>query len=227
MLQTLLTSPQFMQRSATSSTSKASPSSRTPVSEAPSKRRRVDPASPSSTPSTPRDALIDHNAISAALKAEQDLIASARARNARDGDETEWILNLKMAAPSGLVYKQSPTNEHTTSDDDETVDDVWATASSGRQTYGSYKRKARHSNSVKADEENDDDSTSDPSESETSPQQPEASESTKRDSTQLQPGSNRSLLNSATGLRALNDADMRKRKRGQGKLNQRRPRKTI
>lgn len=216
-----------MQRSATSSTPKTSQSSRTPVTEPLSKRRRIDAASESSTPSTPRDALIDHNAVSAALKAEQDLIASARARNAREGDETEWVLNPKMHAPSGSSNRHPRTYGHTTSDDDESVDDVWANASSGRQIYGSFKRKARYSSTVKVDEEDDEDSTSDASEAEPSPQRSKARQPTRRDNTQWQPGSNRSLLSSATGLRALNDNDMRKRKRGQGKMNQKRPRKTI
>jgi hypothetical protein len=126
-----------MQRAAASSPAQSAVSpSRTPASEPPSKRRRVDNES---HPSTPRSQPDD----SASLKSSHDVQAQARSRYSKEGDETEWVLN----APLPRTEKQSPSkvngSQHTpqghTEGEDE--DDIWAVPSLGRQTFGTFKRK--------------------------------------------------------------------------------------
>lgn len=123
-----------MQRATASSSTRS-----TSTSELPSKRRRVDVQSQPATP-TPSDRSAHNTVLSPALKAEQDHRSQVRPRSVREGDETEWVLNISL--PQNRDHQSLLVNRYQHDDEaQEDEDDIWASHSIGRQTYGSFKRK--------------------------------------------------------------------------------------
>ena len=133
----------------------ASSSSRNPASAPPSKRRRVDfdshpstlvpafkgPAGPSATP------------------ASTSVQSQSQSRIGRDGDETEWALNI---APPPSKTKPQTNGYHQQGDEDEEDEDsLWSSQSAGRQTFGSFKKKKKKAQTqASVPATNDDDLTS-------------------------------------------------------------------
>lgn len=223
-----------MQRSAASSTTPTSTKSRTPGSDSPYKRRRVDNESESSNPSTPKEILVDRNAVSAALKAEQDLISQARLKNAREGDESQWFLNIQLPKPSQSMKSQTHINGDEFGGDDieaEELDDIWRDVTTGRQTYGSFRKRNKHLDHPIEHENDDDDqesvSSDDGSASPASSPRTTSKKPPRKREPPWTPKSNKSLLSSATGLRFYDHNDKRKRKVENNKGGRKKPRKTI
>ena len=144
-----------------------------------SKRRRVDsptsytPTS-ASQPQTPSEAEIP---IAVSIEA-----ARARAKYLRDCGESEWVINLPPVTAVGPLSSTSFANAIV---DDEEESNIWAQETVGKQTYGSFRRKAKHVSAPK-DEESDDD-LSPGSSDEESESEPEEMES-KRVATSTRPG---------------------------------------
>ena len=113
-----------MQRAAASSPNNSA-SSRTPNSEPVSKRRRIDIPD---QPSTPTPVLKTADRMGSLT--EQD----PQGRVRREGDETEWFLNLNGSTPQTNGHFQEEQSE-----DDE--DDIWANQTVGRQTYGTFQQR--------------------------------------------------------------------------------------
>jgi hypothetical protein len=117
-------------------------------SEPSSKRRRVDFASASSTP-TPQTRAT--NLARPASNSSQ--IPSPIPLNAVEGDETEWVLTLKLSqAEKGYA----DTNGYHLEDSDDSEEDIWKSQSSGRQTYGSFKKIGKTATMPVATNQNDD-----------------------------------------------------------------------
>src|SRR5271169_1854353 len=93
------------------------------------------PSTPIESPSQYTKEFADRSAVTAALKAEADAQAAQRAKIQREGGETEWVLNLNLPM----------TNGHTPNGDDCEPDlekeSLWSSRSTGRQTYGGFKRQ--------------------------------------------------------------------------------------
>lgn len=130
-----------MQRAAATSPKSSPNSPQTPSSEPTSKRRRLDTPSqitPSGTPVS--SSYNDRSAPVAASKAEADAQSAARARNFREGGETEWILDLGLpGANTGAAPVEATRDDEGEESYDE---DIWSNQNTGRQTYGSFKRKS-------------------------------------------------------------------------------------
>jgi len=118
----------------------------TPSSEPGSKRRKVNSSSQSSPGTPSSSAYADQSAVSTALKAEADAQAIARARNAREGGETEWVLDLNLPAISDNDRRYGDINPHHRSgeESDSDLSELWTNQATGRQTYGGFKRNKKH-----------------------------------------------------------------------------------
>ncbi len=148
-----------MQRAAASSSNQSTPTpSRTPASAPASKRRRIDIQSQSFTPSpTVKSA----NELASTPDARFDPGTQNRPRGPREGDETEWVakFNLPQTKPQAGQLDAHSHNENEVSDEE---DEIWANQGSGRQTYGSFKRKkAQTTSTAVAKESNELSSASD------------------------------------------------------------------
>lgn len=123
----------FMQRAANSNSRSQPPT--TPSSEPSAKRQKIDATPTSSNVTTPDSeykSFADRTAIQAALKAEANTEAAARARHMLDGGETQWILHVDLP-PQTQVGEGEMTSE----------DEIDWVSPGGRQTYGPFKRRKK------------------------------------------------------------------------------------
>ena len=118
---------------------------------APSAKRQKTSDSEPSTPVTPDPATprsSDLQVISNALAEEERLRSQARIRHAAESGETEWVLNM----PRSSV--QTDGRSHHTGED--STDEIWQNETTGRLSFGGFKRrKAQSSSTPKADTEDD------------------------------------------------------------------------
>lgn len=118
----------------------------TPGSEPALKRQKTDHTPDSSVPTTPATeprAYVSRSDIKAALQAEATFEALARAKRAELGFghneyETEWVLNVPVPNANNLNGQTDEDSENE-SEDEETT---------GRQTYGGYKRHKKTTTST-------------------------------------------------------------------------------
>jgi len=114
-------------------------SQNTPTQDHPSAKRQK---FTDSTPSTPIESssqytkeFADRSEVTAALKVEADARAARRAKIQREGGETEWVLNLNLPMTNG----HSPKGDDCEPDLEK--ESLWSSRSTGRQTYGAFKRR--------------------------------------------------------------------------------------
>lgn len=122
----------------------------TPASEPTLKRRKTEHTPDSSAPNTPASeskVFADKSEIRAALQAESEAELLAAKRRALVGYanntiETEWVLDVKLPSQQGVdnADESSEASEH----------EEEASHLSGRQTYGSFKRKNKTTTSTPA-----------------------------------------------------------------------------
>ena len=139
-----------MQRAAAKGS--ASSAASTPSRDGPpaAKRQKASDSEPSTPvtpdPATPRSS--DLQIISNALAEEERLRSQARIRHAAESGETEWVLNLP-----GSGVQANGGNHHTGED---STDEIWQNETTGRLSFGGFKRrKAQSSSTPKADTEDD------------------------------------------------------------------------
>lgn len=110
-----------MQRAASSK----SDSPKQPASESQNKRRRVDGHSRNATPHrSETNTPLSHFAN----RVMEERSAQATNTPAREGEDTEWVLDVKVPQANGH------------DDVSESEDDIWSTKAMGRQTFGAFKR---------------------------------------------------------------------------------------
>lgn len=97
------------------------------------KRPRLSTEAAGSSPATPSS---DLDAISAAIKAEEQKRAEAVARQAAEAGETEWVLDFAGAESPVSAYPHQPYIISADSWDVEDED-----LAGGRRSYGNFKRK--------------------------------------------------------------------------------------
>ena len=132
-----------MQRAAASEASGA----QTPASEPPSKRRRIESSSGFSTPSKGSDAETREQNVLQPVRPPQ---TPSRTEALREGNETEWVLNISLPKH----HKQPAVKGH--AEEDEEVDDIWSNIPSGRQTFGAFKRKKDQPKTTPANDKDND-----------------------------------------------------------------------
>lgn len=141
----------------------AASTSQTPLTEPAVKRRRIDSGASSPATSTPGTPLSGTNNAATGGGRDSNFGASRGGVSnfiPGEGADTEWVLNLKMTFPgvgkttsNGHAHPRSNTPNETPSranasrldnrDQDQDDEDIWANQPSGRQTFGSFRRKQR------------------------------------------------------------------------------------
>ncbi|KAJ9287826.1 hypothetical protein DTO021C3_4631 [Paecilomyces variotii] len=123
----------FMQRAAHAAANNAT-ASPSEESRTTPKRARLSTDAAGSSPATPSS---DLDAISAAIKAEEQKRAEAVARQAAEAGETEWVLDFPSADSPVSAQPQQP---YIVSEDSWDLPDE---VSGGRRSYGNFKRKKK------------------------------------------------------------------------------------
>ncbi|GAD92086.1 hypothetical protein NFIA_040050 [Paecilomyces variotii No. 5] len=142
----------FMQRAAHSAANNAAASPSEDGRTTP-KRARLSTDAAESSPATPSS---DLDAISAAIKAEEQKRAEAVARQAAEAGETEWVLDFPGAESPVSAYPQA---DIVSADSWDVQDEV----SGGRRCYGNFKRKKKSAYDAVDIDSDDDFAVTDPS----------------------------------------------------------------
>jgi hypothetical protein len=136
---------------------RAAAGSKTPASAPPLKRRRIEHESNPPTPSPFNRS--SSQVFSTAIKRSGEVPQDTPNRTLQNGDETEWILHVKLPAiiPGGETLQNSYNvlQDAADNDYDDEEDDIWNNQTSGRQTYGSFQRKKPQSHPQPSSTPND------------------------------------------------------------------------